>query len=88
MDRQKKEENTIKETTKSISSIDKRLTKNVSTKNLPLNDPIRIYSALIEYGDITANKTYNKLCGIVSGKIDLEEELSRQKTKGYKVYFL
>ena len=44
-----------------------------------MSDPIRIYSALIEYGDITANKTYNKLCGVLSGKIDLEAELSKQK---------
>lgn len=54
----------------------------MSTKALPLCDPIRIYSALIEYGDITANKTYNKLCGVVSGKIDLEAELSKQKKTG------
>ncbi len=30
-----------------------------------LKDPLRIYSALIEYGDITAYKTYNKLSALV-----------------------
>lgn len=49
----------------------------MNVKNLTQNDPIRIYSTLIEYGDITAYKTYNKLCGVVSGKIDLENELQK-----------
>ncbi|KAL4495078.1 hypothetical protein ABPG72_015778 [Tetrahymena utriculariae] len=78
IERQKKEENTINETIKIIQTVDKRQTKNVNAKNLQLNDPIRIYSTLIEYGDITAIKTYNKLSGVVSGKIDLENEIQKQ----------
>lgn len=34
-------------------------------------DPLRSYSALIEFGDVTAFKTYNKLCALVTGKIDI-----------------
>lgn len=37
-------------------------------KSLPLNDPLRVYSALIEYGDVSAYKTYNTLVGIITGK--------------------
>lgn len=46
-------------------------------KKVPLCDPIRIYSTLIEYGDITAYKTYNRLIGVISGKIDLEDEMKK-----------
>jgi len=43
---------------------------------------LRIYSTLIEYGDITAFKTYNKLCAIISGKVSLEKKESAKGGKG------
>lgn len=33
-------------------------------------DPLRAYSALIKFRDVTAFKTYNKLCLLISWKID------------------
>lgn len=38
-----------------------------------MKDPLRIYSTLIEFGDVTAYKTYNKLAALLSGKLNLEE---------------
>lgn len=46
-------------------------------------DPLRAYSTLIEFGDVTAFKTYNKLCALVSGKIDVNQ-IEDQKKLGKK----
>ncbi|KRX02498.1 hypothetical protein PPERSA_11838 [Pseudocohnilembus persalinus] len=51
-----------------------RITKNNKIKKLDKQDPLRVYSGLIEFGDVTAFKTYNKLCSIMSGKISLEDK--------------
>lgn len=61
------------ETSSFIKTSDKRLSKNNKIKNLSRKDPLRIYSSLIEYGDLTAIKTYNKLCALISGKVSLNE---------------
>lgn len=64
---------TINETIESVTSttVDKRTTKNAKIMNISKRDPLRAYSALIEYGDVTAYKTYNRLSAIISGKVDL-----------------
>jgi len=40
---------------------DKRMIKNSKVEALRSNDPLRIYSCLMEYDDKTAIGTYNKL---------------------------
>ena len=57
------------ETSAFIKSLDKRVSKNAKLKQIPKKDPLRTYSALIEFGDVTAFKTYNKLCALMTGKL-------------------
>ena len=45
----------------------------MKTLGLSKRDPLRVYSALIEYGDLSSQRTYNKLCAIVSGKLNLSD---------------
>jgi|APCry1669189070_1035195.scaffolds.fasta_scaffold394783_1 hypothetical protein len=52
---------------------DKRTTKNLKMINISKKDPLRVYSTLIEYGDLSAQRTYNKFCALVSGKLNLAE---------------
>lgn len=47
----------------------KRLTKNAYIKATSRTDPLRVYSTLIEFGDVTSTAAYNKLCAIVTGKV-------------------
>lgn len=63
----------INETSNFIKSIDKRISKNMKMTKISKKDPLRAYSALIEFGDVTAFKTYNKLCLLMSGKIDINK---------------
>jgi hypothetical protein len=42
------------------------------------NNPIRVYSALLEYNDATALKMYHKLHNIITNKLEKE----KQKKKG------
>ncbi|CAK88840.1 unnamed protein product (macronuclear) [Paramecium tetraurelia] len=44
---------------------DNRQTKNL--KKLSKKDPLRVYSTLIEYGDLSSQRTYNKFCALISG---------------------
>lgn len=47
---------------------DVRITKNAKIVGFSRQDPLRIYSTLIEFDDKTAFKAYNKLCALISGK--------------------
>ena len=60
---------------------DKRTTKNLKTVNLNKRDPLRIYSTLIEYGDLSAQRTYNKFCALLSGKLNLSDNLKRSASQ-------
>ncbi|CAD8093410.1 unnamed protein product [Paramecium sonneborni] len=52
---------------------DNRQTKNL--KRLSKKDPLRVYSTLIEYGDLSSQRTYNKFCALISG-------IQKQKQQG------
>lgn len=65
----------IKEVVDQLDLIrDKRGTKNLKTMGLSKKDPLRVYSALIEYGDLSSQRTYNKLCAVVSGALNLGDK--------------
>ena len=51
---------------------DTRLTKNAKINGLNRRDPLRVYSALIEFDDKNAFRTYNKLCALISGKLSVK----------------
>jgi len=62
----------LKQPTSKVGEIDisaRRLTKNAYIKQTSRRDPLRVYSTLIEFGDVTSTATYNKLCAIVTGKV-------------------
>jgi hypothetical protein len=73
VDKDNQDKNIIKDTSNFIKSNDKRITKNMKIQKVNRKDPLRSYSALIEFGDVTAFKTYNKLCALMSGKIDINQ---------------
>ncbi len=66
------ERRTIEDTSNFIHVLDKRVSRNTKIKHLSKKDPLITYSTLIEFGDVTAFKTYNKLCALMTGKISLE----------------
>ena len=45
-----------------------------------MNDPLRVYSNLIEHDDKTAYKTYNKLCAVIKGT-HLSEQVKKKEKK-------
>jgi hypothetical protein len=53
----------------SIGIVAKRTTKNAEIKKASRRDPLRVYSTLIEFGDVTSIAAYNKLCAIITGKV-------------------
>lgn len=65
-----------------VQYTDKRTTKNAKINQFSKKDPLRVYSTLIEFGDATAYKTYNKLCALLSGKIQVAAGKSQKKETG------
>jgi hypothetical protein len=39
---------------------------------------------LIEFGDVTSITTYNKLCAIITGKVNKTAEINKDNKKGGK----
>lgn len=58
---------------------DKRITRNSKISQFNKKDPLKVYSTLIEFGDVTAYKTYNKLCALLSGKIQVSPSKGQKK---------
>lgn len=57
----------------------KRIKKNAQIQLLKKNDPLRVYSTLLEFGDVTSASTYNKLCAIAGGKVNKEAKKDAKK---------
>lgn len=58
----------------------KRIKKNAQIHQLNKNDPLRVYSTLLEFGDVTSASTYNKLCAIAGGKVN--KDVKKDPKKG------
>lgn len=59
----------------------KRITKNADIKKASRRDPLRVYSTLIEFGDVTSIAAYNKLCAIITGKVPNPEKDKKPGSK-------
>ena len=40
---------------------------------------MRVYSTLLEFGDVTSASTYNKLCAIAGGKVNKDAKKDNKK---------
>ena len=76
----RKEEDAILKPKIEIES--KRIKKNAQIQQLNKNDPLRVYSTLLEFGDVTSASTYNKLCAIAGGKVNKDTKKDPKKVGG------
>jgi hypothetical protein len=41
---------------------------------------LRVYSTLLEFGDVTSSSAYNKLCAIAGGKVNKDKKSDSKKS--------